>query len=423
MKANYYGPAQMYFALAALAYGFTWLVQIIWAPFVAVHSYVYEGLYWITQSALIGAIADWFAVSALFRKPLGITYHTAILPRKKALIVNQVTALVENFLLKKEVMAAKIESLSILAFLDKVIDSEKGRQFLRKNISIALGHLNNEMLEKHIIDKVRQGLLSLEISPFIKDFFEKQGFAYFLKRINELGRRHEVEDFMADELDRIINEQGLFMRFGLWVGELFDIVNTRDMARALHHSLQDLLQKAVDDKNGREYKFLEGQWKKLVDSLQKGGEGERIVKSVYSQWAEELPLEELWCTHIGPLVDRYVAQDDQGYSEGGLFLEEKLHHFWFTYGQRDLYREPIEATGKKILLTLAEANHSVVGKIVRQVLDQFDEGKLSQFIEDKFGEDLCFIRVNGTLVGALLGLVLWLFMGLYDIVLDGIRFL
>lgn len=423
MKANYYGPAQMYFALAVIAYGLICLVQIIWAPFVAVHSYVYEGLYWITQSALIGAIADWFAVSALFRKPLGITYHTAILPRKKALIVNQVTALVENFLLKKEVMAAKIESLSILVFLDKVMDSEKGRQFLRKNISIALGHLNNEMLEKHIIDKVRQGLLSLEISPFIKDFFEKQGFAYFLKKINELGRRHEVEDFMADELDRIINEQGLFTRFGLWVGELFDIVNTRDMARALHHSLQDLLQKAVDDKNGREYKFLEGQWKKLVDSLQKGGEGERIVKSVYSQWAEELPLEELWSTHIAPLVDCYMAQGEEGYSEGGLFLEEKLHYFWFTYGQRVLYREPIEAMGKKILLTLAEANHSVVGKIVRHVLDQFDEGKLSQFIEDKFGEDLCFIRVNGTLVGALLGLVLWLFMGLYDIVLDGIRFL
>ena len=48
----------------------------------------YQPLYWAVQSALIGSVADWFAVTALFRKPLGFPYHTALIPRNKERLIN-----------------------------------------------------------------------------------------------------------------------------------------------------------------------------------------------------------------------------------------------------------------------------------------------------------------------------------------------
>ena len=49
----------------------------------------YQPLYWAVQSALIGSVADWFAVTALFRKPLGFPYHTALIPRNKDRLINR----------------------------------------------------------------------------------------------------------------------------------------------------------------------------------------------------------------------------------------------------------------------------------------------------------------------------------------------
>ena len=62
----------------------------------------YQPLYWAVQSALIGSVADWFAVTALFRKPLGFPYHTALIPRNKDRLINGVIKLVETKMLTKE---------------------------------------------------------------------------------------------------------------------------------------------------------------------------------------------------------------------------------------------------------------------------------------------------------------------------------
>ena len=62
----------------------------------------YQPLYWAVQSALIGSVADWFAVTALFRKPLGFPYHTALIPRNKERLINGVIKLVETKMLTRD---------------------------------------------------------------------------------------------------------------------------------------------------------------------------------------------------------------------------------------------------------------------------------------------------------------------------------
>ena len=82
--------------LTAVLYCFVFIGQFFYG-----HESWYQPLYWAVQSALIGSVADWFAVTALFRKPLGFPYHTALIPRNKDRLINGVIKLVETKMLTK----------------------------------------------------------------------------------------------------------------------------------------------------------------------------------------------------------------------------------------------------------------------------------------------------------------------------------
>ena len=75
----------LFLALTAVLYCFVFIGQFFYG-----RESWYQPLYWAVQSALIGSVADWFAVTALFRKPLGFPYHTALIPRNKDRLINGV---------------------------------------------------------------------------------------------------------------------------------------------------------------------------------------------------------------------------------------------------------------------------------------------------------------------------------------------
>lgn len=88
--------ANWIFAVSALAFAaaFAWRLHN--------DSLASNVLYFLTQSAFIGSAADWFAVTALFRKPLGIPFHTALIPRNRERIIRGIRSTAEEYLVKPE---------------------------------------------------------------------------------------------------------------------------------------------------------------------------------------------------------------------------------------------------------------------------------------------------------------------------------
>ena len=91
----------------------------------------YQPLYWAVQSALIGSVADWFAVTALFRKPLGFPYHTALIPRNKDRIINGVIKLVETKMLTKERCKVLLKNVQFVPLFEKFLLSPEGQRAAR----------------------------------------------------------------------------------------------------------------------------------------------------------------------------------------------------------------------------------------------------------------------------------------------------
>ncbi len=97
-----------------------------------------EAVYWVVQSALIGSVADWFAVTALFRKPLGFPYHTALIPRNRNRMINGLVTLVETKLLTLEQCRNALSKVTFLPIFDRFIQSDTGRNYLRNALRFLL---------------------------------------------------------------------------------------------------------------------------------------------------------------------------------------------------------------------------------------------------------------------------------------------
>ena len=91
----------------------------------------YQPLYWAVQSALIGSVADWFAVTALFRKPLGFPYHTALIPRNKERLINGVIKLVETKMLTRDRCQVLLSKVQFVPLFEKFLLSPEGQRAAR----------------------------------------------------------------------------------------------------------------------------------------------------------------------------------------------------------------------------------------------------------------------------------------------------
>ena len=112
--------------LTALLYCFAFVGQFFFGS----ESW-YQPLYWAVQSALIGSVADWFAVTALFRKPLGFPYHTALIPRNKDRLINGVIKLVETKMLTKDRCKVLLNNVQFVPLFEKFLLSPEGQRAAR----------------------------------------------------------------------------------------------------------------------------------------------------------------------------------------------------------------------------------------------------------------------------------------------------
>ena len=110
---------------SALVVQKAYLKWTTWVPVSYTHLDVYK------RQALIGSVADWFAVTALFRKPLGFPYHTALIPRNKDRLINGVIKLVETKMLTKDRCKVLLNNVEFVPLFEKFLLSPEGQRAAR----------------------------------------------------------------------------------------------------------------------------------------------------------------------------------------------------------------------------------------------------------------------------------------------------
>ncbi|MGG5253391.1 DUF445 domain-containing protein [Neobacillus sp. SM06] len=369
------------------------------------------------EAGLVGGLADWFAVTALFRHPLGIPIpHTALLPKNRKRITATIISMLENDWLTKASIKQKIGSIRFTERLLGIIEKEKDSPAVRKTVVAMIRQIIEQIeLQKlaHLIEKeVKSQIDQLDsnvylpilIDQFLKRKYDEKAVDFILDEMEEWANKETTKNRLGQlAVDAIENIQADgFMQFAL--RSFSSLVN----ADRLGNIIQSLIGKGIasfrDPLNQNRQTLLFS----IETKLKKMKDDEKITEEL-NQWKSQLLKE--WKVEE-KILDSLTAlrQKALDYIETPSFFDNSILPLVSATVERlkndSEKTEQIENWVRSQIFDFVDKNHSKIGSLVEENLNKLDDATLIDMLETNVGKDLQWIRVNGAICGFLIGLVL-----------------
>ena len=360
------------------------------------------------EAAMVGGLADWFAVTALFRHPLGLPIpHTAIIPRNKDRIGETLARfLQENFLIPS-VVARRMRNIDVAAavghFLQTPSKEEQSR--IRAGASRLIADifesLDDERLGGIVKSAVSSRLRRTEVAPLL-------GHA-LASAINEDRHVPMLEAgirWMARALDAnepLIRE--MVHKKANWVLKLAGL--DAKLADAIIDGLRKLTVEMSTDPAHPVRVKIEEALAQLANDLQTKVETRERVETLKEQLLDNksvsLWLDALWQKGREAIIR--AARNPDAVMAGK--LGEILKSMGGTLEKDDRIRAAINLFARRAVVGMAAGYGSSIVRLVSDTVRSWDAQTVTNRLEAAVGRDLQYIRINGTMVGGLVGLVLY----------------
>ena len=384
----------------------------------------YQPLYWAVQSALIGSVADWFAVTALFRKPLGFPYHTALIPRNKDRLINGVIKLVETKMLTKERCKVLLKNVQFVPLFEKFLLSPEGQRAARLVIHQGLHLLwksqTNEEWAQWGAKRIRGLLQQHSLVPVLKhvllDLCEHNRYESMVVQVLNVIQEQINHPAMVTWLTAVVAEEaykkkrkGFWSDFLISMSEATDVVNYQEMAEAIVQEAYAMLESWKRPNSPERTAWLR-QWVEPIRNIEENHEVCDALNEAWERWIREQDWESVIENHLCPYIEELLLVGDENGETPAQVLVNIALELWNVYGQSEDLRNRIEKTLHDIGDYVLEQGYDLIETIIRQVLGGLSTDKFIHFIESKVEDDLSWIRINGAIVGAVAGLLVWTFL-------------
>lgn len=393
--------------------------------------FIYSGsflaglLSFVAESALVGGIADWFAVTALFKKPLGFSWHTAIIPNNRVRIIEKISEMVSNELLSMDSIKNKLAGLDIAgALLDRLsagMDKSSLEDQVQNLVTDNIEHIDKEKISRdidHLIkDNLRKEDVSNEIRNILLKAFNERKHSDWLKMLFDKALQIARKPTTREKIYKILREQEKFSQGTIGAGSFFvkTLLNVSHSSRHTNlFTISQLLQQELIDTLVLIGNPEHPVFKKLLqnsESLLKNLNNEDVLVQTIQTWKNGI-LERVDLLDMLQLLISSVIESQIYRGEAATWITGHLDKYKNDLRQDEEMHGWIDDILKDMLEKIIRNEHYLVGEIARETLDSFTNDRLNLFIEEKVGEDLQWIRINGSIVGAAAGLTIYLFTNL-----------
>ena len=359
------------------------------------------------EAAMVGGLADWFAVTALFRHPLGLPIpHTAIIPRNKDRIGEALaTFLRENFL-TPSVVARRMQRLDIAAAAGRFLQTPAGegtriRAGASRLIADIFESLDDERLGNIVKGAISARLRNMQVSPLLG-----HALASAISEDRHVPMLEAAIRWLARALDA--NEQlirEMVRGKANWVLKLAGL--DEKLADAVIDGLKKLTVEMSTDPEHPVRLKVEEALVQLANDLQTRAETQERVESIKEQLLDNksvgLWLDALWQKGREAIIR--AARNPDAVLAGK--LGEVLKSMGGTLEKDVRIRAAINEFARRAVVGLAASYGTSIVKLVSETIRSWDAGTVTARLESAVGRDLQYIRINGTVVGGLVGLVLY----------------
>lgn len=358
-----------------------------------------------SEAAMVGALADWFAVTALFSHPLGLPIpHTNLIENSKERLGDNLGSFVVSNFLSPQNIRPYIQKLKVSNFVGEWLNKEKNQEILIKNLSDIvldiLNKLDDSTVSSFISKKVSEMTDDIKLNKIIGN-----GINYLLDKndhqriITNLSK--QIKDYIIenDEMIQKRVKEGSYSFIPSFVdNKIADKIASgladffKEVEEDPEHDIRALITKKIYEFSTdlKEDPKWEDEFKDIKNNFLKNDKLDEYSNDIWSSIKKTL-MKEL--QDDGSSLKNYLSKNLNEFSQN-LKTDEKLQNkidHW------------VRVTAYKYILK----NTHQFGNLISSTVGNWKGKELSEKLELEVGKDLQFIRVNGTLVGGLVGLIIY----------------
>jgi len=362
---------------------------------------------------MVGAIADWFAVTALFHHPLGLRFipHTAIIPRNKRRIATGLSSFIQSNFLTSAALVQRIRDFrparTLYTWLLRAENAEAIATYVARLSAYALGAMDDERVRHFLQQSIARRLKSADIAG---------AAAQLLDVLTENKRHHELLDGALAALDEVLGraETQAYLAGEVaksapllkWLSDLFQLkLDERAALKIVEVAVQKIREVRTSEAHALRSRF-DGF---VADFIRRLKSDEALREKVHRLRDEALESPALARYAAGlwdELREWLAAEHDRRPAS----LHQRVTAMLESLGNRLRADREIQAWIDEQVLkaapALVEEYRAKIGRFIEDQIMSWQEERLVRELERHIGPDLQYIRINGTLVGGAAGLII-----------------
>jgi uncharacterized membrane-anchored protein YjiN (DUF445 family) len=356
------------------------------------------------EAAMVGGLADWFAVTALFRHPLGLPIpHTAIIPRSKQRIADALSEFVAVNFLAADVVRERLAGQDLAAALARQLAESTTARRIADGLVDAAPAVS-DLLEDEVVGE----FLRRQIEQAVSHPSFPAALGRGLKVLTENGRHQRVLDAALGEGFRALEQHEAAIRAQVrertfWIWRL--IALDARAADALIGAIDDTLKAIAANPKHPARQRITDMLNRLAYDLEHSpalrGEIARIAGDVINHPALGAYLLDAWRG-----LKAELAQDAGAAAATRSALAGAIEEFGRALNEDAAVREALNRRLRSLIVELASRHGRDIATVISETIRHWDSRTIVTKLEQNVGPDLQYIRINGTVIGGLVGLIL-----------------
>ena len=358
-----------------------------------------------SEAAMVGALADWFAVTALFNYPMGIKIpHTNLIQNSKDKIGDNLgNFVVENFLSPQNIRPY-IQNLKVSVYAGDWLSKERNQSILINELSSVLKDilikLDDKSVESFITAKATEMAGSVKINDVIAN-----GISYLLNR----NDHQEIITNLSSQIKNYILANESLVSERVEKESFFFIPKSVDhkIAEKITEGLSHYFQEVEENPNHPLRAEITDKILDFANGLKTDAKWETEFNDIKTEFLKTEKLQKYAADIWQSLKTSLLKELTEDYSNLKNYIKKSLTDFVYNLQNDAVFQHRIDHWVRVTAYKYILKNTKNFGNLISNTVGNWEGRELSRKLELEVGKDLQFIRINGTIVGGLVGLLIY----------------